>query len=221
MGDGQEPAKAAHRVRRGAQRDSPVALGALGAGGERGRVQPVGDRAGGCLGLAVTHGREPSGQLIVRGAAILAGQAGRLADHDGGPPLADRPSPQCGQGARHLLHQRLRQADVARPLVGGVATGQRDLRRHPPPQVLAWRPREPLPGVLGGHQVRRRDRLGGRRRRLQLLQCPDLLDPLPVIHHPIDARQPSHPGRQHAGVDEPVSHIGLRRRHARSHRGAA
>jgi hypothetical protein len=142
------------------------------------------------------------GQLGVGPGAVGAGQAGGLADQQGGPPLADLSAGQGGQGVRHLREQGPGQAEVSAAVVGAVAAGERDLRGDPGADLAGRHPGGLLGPPLGGVEVHADPGLRSRGRGLDLLQQPQLVDPVRVVD--------GHQTRQHS---EPATQ--RRRRHRR------
>ena len=196
LGDRQEPGQQRHRVRCRPQRHPTVRDGSAAAAQDRPGIQLVRQPPGFALDPAVAEVLEPTREPGIDPAPVLDRQDGGLADHQGGPPLADLAAGQRGQGVRHLGNQRRGQPDMAGSAMRAVPAGQRDLGGHPP--TLLGRIRLDLrPGEVDGDPGLRRGR-----RTLQLLQQPELVNPLRIPHAGVQVRQPGDPaaqlgGRQH------------------------
>ena len=67
------------------------------------------------------------GELGVELLAVLEGEHGGLANHDGGPPLADLAAGQQVVGVWHLADEHPGHAQVAGAAVGAGASSQGDL----------------------------------------------------------------------------------------------
>ena len=193
LGDRQEPGQQRHRVRCRPQAHPTVRDRSAAAAQDRTGIQLVGQPAGFALHPAVAEMLEPRCEPEIDHSPVLDAQDGGLADHQGGPPLADLTTGQRGQGVWHLGHQRRGQPEMAGAAVRAVPAGQRDLGGHPPTLLsrihLNLRPRE-VDGDPG---------LGRGRRTLQLLQQPELVDPLSVPNPRVQHRQPGDPAAQLRG----------------------
>ncbi len=134
-------------VRRRPDRDAAVGLGLLVATHGGTGVEPLGDRTSEVGHAPVADAAETPGELAVHLAAVVPGEQGRLADDQGGPPLADLTAVERSQRVRHLADEGYGQAEVSLAAGGGVLTRQghlggdaaRDLRRR-----LQSRSRRPL-----------------------------------------------------------------------------
>ena len=125
-----------------------------GPGGERVRVQPVGDRPGRRLdSRSPSCARRPASSLSATWRSSRVRQAVSRATMVARHSLIS-PGAQGGHRRGHLVHQRLREPDQARAPVRGLPPGQRDLRarlpcpgraraRPPPAAARAGRPRSP------------------------------------------------------------------------------
>lgn len=139
--------------------------------------------------------------------AVLQGEVAGLAGQQGGLPLADPAPLERGQGVRHLVHQDLRQAEVALPQVRGAAAGERDLAGDPEPDPPLRDPGGLLGGALGGVEVGGQPRLRGRGGGLEPLQLRDLVDSLGVGGVTGDLDQVVDPTGER-GRGQPLSTVG-------------
>ena len=178
--DGQEAREVAHRVGRGSQAD--VAVGPCPARtADRGSgVEAVADRPRLSCRVTVAEAGELPGELDVDLLAVLQGQDGGLAHHQGGAPLADLSAGQQVEGVRHLADQHPRQAQVSRAAVGTGAPRQPDLAGQALPALRGRHPALCLAGRASPGQVVGDPRLGSGDRALQLLQARHVLDLLRI-----------------------------------------
>ena len=197
-----------HGVGCGPDGDPPVRGSFAGPAHDRGGVEAAGQLLHLGLHRLVAHAVEAGrvgGQQPVHGGPVLPGQARGAAHDEGGPPLRDPAVEHAGQGVRHLAHQGVSQVQVLLPAVRGLPPRQPDLGGD---ALALQRRRESAGGALGpgrGVQVGGGDRLHGRRGRLQLLQRPEPVDPLGVVHGPVQARQVGDPAGDRGGVQHPTS----------------
>ena len=107
------------------------ARGAVGGGAG---VESVGDRAGPVGDLLVAESGQPAlvgAQFGVQGAAVSWAQSHRFGDDQAGAVLGEHPGLQCGEGVRHVVHQRRREGEVLTTALGGIVAGQPDLGAEP------------------------------------------------------------------------------------------
>ncbi len=229
LADREQRGHVGHRVGRGADGDSPVAC-RLGGATDRGlRVELPGQRPRRALDTArclVQHPRllDQPGELIdghrrqplVHHLAVLQGEDRGLPDQHRGRPLVDLAPGQQVERVWHLLH-RLGEPEMARTLRGRAAPGQGDLVADAPAALVATYAGGFLPGQLGGLELTRDPCLRRSRRRLDLLEQPDLVDPVRVGRRvPTHIRRPGHGGQV---VDHPLQLDGVRMRPNRLHAG--
>jgi hypothetical protein len=168
-----------HGLRCRAEADVPVGGGMGGPIRDRARVHPVRGGAGrGGDGPVPGAGERAGvrGKLGVHCVPARGGQARGFAHQERGTPFIQVPGGQRGQGAWHLRHQGLRQAQQPAAAGRGLPPRQGDLRRDALSQLRGGHPRGGLgpafQGIEGHRDPGRQRGRGG----LHILQLPELAD---------------------------------------------
>ncbi len=190
VGDRKVGRHVGHGVRSRPDRHAPVGRHPTRPRHRTRRVEALGDGARLTLHLPVPQEGEPRPDLRVDRGPVLDAQVCRLAGHERGAPLAALPRRQHRQGVRHLVDQRLGQAQQPRPAVRRLPPGQGHLIGDATPHLLARHAERLLLGTLGGVEGDGLPGLRSRRRMLDPLQQCDPVDPIRVVAPDLGRGQP-------------------------------
>lgn len=121
--------------------------------------------------------------------AVLDIQAGRLTDHESGPPLGQRPDLQRGQRVRHFVDERLGEAEMPATAGGRIPPGQGNLGSQATAAPGGRHPGRGLRSAPPGVERSNEARLPSRRRGLQALQGGDAFNQLGFLRTGVERQQ--------------------------------